>query len=316
MQYLPWILLLAHVTTLLCLDIFVFSPKNEVKSKKSAIYETLFFIFNALAFSGIIFWIYGTEYVDNINHLSPTQSVVKFITGYLIELSLSVDNLFVIAILFASYKIPTQYQHRLLFLGILGAIVFRALLIGAGLMLVHKIHSITIFFGLFLLYTAFKMLKKEDESSEVKEPKGLSKLLKVTKIIDGNKFTTQHNGKRVFTALFGALISIEVTDLLFALDSIPAIFAVTTDPFLVFSSNIFAIMGLRSMYFFLANMLDKFSYLKYSVFSILLFVALKLIVSNWFTFPEWFSLLFIALALGAGVWASILKINKSSNPPQ
>lgn len=313
MQYFPWILLLVHVAILLCIDFLVFSAKGRQKTKKRAVYETLFFIFNAIAFSGIVYWMYSTNHIDNINQLTPTESVVKFVTGYLIELSLSVDNLFVIAIIFATYKIPQKHQHRLLFLGIVGAIVFRAALIGAGLILVHKIHSITIFFGLFLLYTAFKMLKKEEEHPEPPEPKGLAKWLNVTKIIDGNKFRTVHKGKKVFTALFGALITIEVTDLLFALDSIPAIFAVTTDPFIVFSSNIFAIMGLRSMYFFLANMLDKFSYLKYSVFAILLFVGLKLIAANWFTFPEWFSLLFIALALSAGVWVSILKINRETN---
>ena len=152
------------------------------------------------------------------------------------------------------------------------------------------------------------MLKKEDEVSEMDETKGIARFFRITNKLDGGKFRTELNGQKVFTALFGALITIEFTDLLFALDSIPAIFAVTSDPFLVFSSNIFAILGLRSLYFFLADMLEKFHYLKYSVFSILIFVSLKLITANWVDIPEWFSLAFIGASLGIGVWISVNKL--------
>lgn len=302
-----WVILFAHIALLLFIDFFVLYKKDNRSGIQKAIVETLFFVLNAFLFGGIIYWLYRNNLVDNINNLSPHESVIKYITGYLIELSLSMDNLFVIAIIFAGYKIPTRYQHKLLFYGIIGAIVFRATLIGIGLVLIHKIHGINIVFGIFLLYTAFKMLKKE-EKKDVGENKGITKYFNISNKLDNGHFRTVINGKKVFTALFGALITIEFTDVLFALDSIPAIFAVTTDPFIVFSSNIFAIMGLRSLYFFLANMLEKFQYLKYSVFSVLIFVSLKLITANWIEIPEWFSLMFIGISLAMGIWISILKI--------
>lgn len=304
---LPWIVLIAHVGVLLFIDFFILHKKDKVTNPKQALFETLFFVVNALVFSGIIYWFYKNGMVDNPSNLSPGNSVIKYLTGYIIELSLSVDNLFVIAIIFVGYKIPKQYQHKLLFLGIIGAIVFRAILIGVGLILIHKIHQITIFFGLFLLYTAFNMLKKEEQPKDYEQNKGIAKFFNISNKLDNGHFRTEINGKRVFTAMFGALITIEFTDILFALDSIPAIFALTTDPFIVFSSNIFAIMGLRSLYFFLANMLEKFKYLKYSVFSILIFVSLKLITASWVEIPEWFSLLFIGISLAIGIWISILK---------
>jgi len=306
----PWIILISYVLVLLLIDFFILHKKNRDTSVKRAIFETIFFITNALIFSGFIYWFYNISLVDNVNNLEPAQAVVKYLTGYIIELSLSVDNLFVIAIIFTSFKIPRQYQHNLLFLGILGAIVFRAILISVGLILINKIHGMNIVFGLFLLFTALKMLKKEAEHKEVKEPKGIMKLFRFSNELHNGKYITKVNGKRVFTALFGALITIELTDLLFALDSIPAIFAVTTDPFIVYSSNIFAIMGLRSLYFFLSNMLEKFVYLKYSVFAILLFVSLKLMTASLIEIPEWFSLLFIGISLLSGIYISTINIIK------
>jgi tellurite resistance protein TerC len=304
----PWIILISYVIILLLIDFFILHKKNRVTTVKRAIFETIFFISNALIFTGLIYYFYDNALVENVNNLKPTQAVVKYLTGYIIELSLSVDNLFVIAIIFTSFKIPTQYQHKLLFLGILGAIIFRAILFSVGIILINKIHGMSIVFGLFLLFTALKMLKKEAEHKEIEEPKGLKKLFRFSKELHGGKYITKVNGKRVFTALFGALITIEFTDLLFALDSIPAIFAVTTDPFIVYSSNIFAIMGLRSLYFFLSNMLEKFIYLKYSVFSILVFVSLKLMTANWINIPEWFSLLFIGISIAIGIYISTMKI--------
>ena len=305
-QYLPWIILVSHVLILLFIDFFVLHKKNSVISSKKALKETLFFVTNAALFAGVVYWVYDSGLRESVNNLPPSDSVVKYLTGYIIELSLSVDNLFVIAVIFVNYKIPQQYQHRLLFLGILGALIFRAVLISFGLLLVDAIHSITIFFGLFLLFTALKMLKKDNEDGETK-PSRINALFNISDIIDEGKFRTLHEGKRVWTALFGALLTIEFTDLLFALDSIPAVFAITTDAFLVFSSNIFAIMGLRSLYFFLADLLEKFSYIKYSVFAILIFVSLKLMTAMWLEIPEWFSLAFIGLALGIGIYVSVVK---------
>ncbi|MEZ4779492.1 MAG: TerC/Alx family metal homeostasis membrane protein [Flavobacteriaceae bacterium] len=312
-HYVPWIVLIAYVLLLLTFDFFVLHKKGTTPTSKKALYETLFFVINALLFSGALYWFFQQGWVANPNNITPTKAWISYLTGYIIELSLSVDNLFVIAVIFTSFKVPGKYQHKLLFLGILGALVFRGILISLGIILINKFHQMSIVFGLFLLFTAFKMLKKEAEHEEVHEPKGLSKIFRFTKIIDEGKFTTCVNGKKVFTALFGALITIEFTDLLFALDSIPAIFAVTTDPFIVFSSNIFAIMGLRSLYFFLANMLEKFSYLKYSVFAILIFVGLKLMATSWVEIPEWFSLTFIILSLAAGVYVSLLNAKKKGN---
>jgi len=306
-HYVPWVVLIVYVLFLpIFLDFFVLHKKGTTPTSKKALYETLFFVANALLFSGVVFWFFKEGLVDNPNNYTPTKAWLSYLTGYIIELSLSVDNLFVIAVIFTSFKIPSKYQHRLLFLGILGALVFRAILISVGIVLINKFHQMSIIFGLFLLFTAFKMLKKEAEHEDPKQPKGLSKIFRFTKIIDGDKFVTQVDGKRVFTALFGALVTIEFTDLLFALDSIPAIFAVTTDPFIVFSSNIFAIMGLRSLYFFLANMLEKFKYLKYSVFAILIFVSIKLMAATLVEIPEWFSLTFIVLSLAGGVYVSLL----------
>ncbi|MAO09242.1 MAG: hypothetical protein CL596_11075 [Alteromonas sp.] len=302
---LPWAILIGYVLLLLGLDYFVLHKKDSVPTTRKAFLETLFFVGNALLFTGAVYWFFKEGMVDNPNDITPTKAIMDYLSGYFIELSLSVDNLFVIAVIFSSFKIPSNQQHRLLFLGILGAIVFRALLISLGIILINKIHGMSIIFGLFLLFTAFRMLKKEASHEEPHQPKGLSKLFRFTKILDGGKFVTRVDGKKVFTAMFGALITIEFTDLLFALDSIPAIFAVTTDPFIVFSSNIFAIMGLRSLYFFLANMLERFQYLKYSVFAILIFVSIKLMTASFTEIPEWFSLLFIALSLAVGVYVSI-----------
>ncbi len=305
--FLPWAILIGYVLALLALDFFVLHKRGTSPTSAKAFKETLFFVANALLFSGVLYWFFKEGWVENPNNYTPGKAWVDYLTGYIIELSLSVDNLFVIAVIFTSFKIPSNHQHKLLFLGILGAIIFRGLLIGIGIILINKFHQMTIIFGLFLLFTAFKMLKKEKKQEEPQEPKGLAKLFRFSREIDGDRFMTHVNGKRVFTAMFGALVTIEFTDLLFALDSIPAIFAVTTDPYIVFSSNIFAIMGLRSLYFFLANMLERFKYLKYSVFSILIFVSIKLMTSAWTEIPEWFSLLFIAISLGVGIYVSLME---------
>lgn len=303
-----WTIFILFVLFLLGLDLLVLHKKGEAVDNKKAAKETFFWVSIALLFSVAIYWIYKNGLIDNPNALSPKEAVYKYITGYLIELSLSVDNLFVMSMIFISFKIPLKYQHRALFWGILGAIVFRGIMIAVGITLIKSISWMTYVFGAFLLYTAFKMLftKDEDENSSSFATR-FNNFFKTTNRIHGEKFWIIENGKRVATPLFGALMMIELTDLLFALDSIPAILAITTDTFLVYSSNIFAILGLRSMYFFLANMLQKFHYLKYSVAAILIFVAIKLILLHYYTFPEWFSLLFIAVALSLGIVISLKK---------
>ncbi len=269
---------------------------------------TSFWVALGLGFSGAIFGIYEAEWVINPTALSPGKAVTKYLTGYLIELSLSVDNLFVIAMIFNALRIPIAYQHRTLFWGILGAIVFRGAMIVVGVALINSISWMTYVFGAFLIYTAFRMLKEGDEGTD--QSKYLSRLerfLPMTTRMQGEHFWIVEEGVRKATPLFAALVLIEISDLLFALDSIPAILAVTTDPFLVFSSNIFAILGLRSMYFFLADLLERFQYLKYSVFAILIFVGVKLLLIHHVEFPEWLSLGVILIALLAGILFSLYK---------
>ncbi len=305
-----WTLFLIAVVLILALDLGVFNKTPHIISTKEASKWTLIWVTLSFLFSGVIYWLYTTNYIANPDKLLPRAASMKFITGYLIELSLSVDNIFVIAIIFASFKIPQKYQHRVLFWGILGAIVFRGLMIFFGVMLINKFTWTTYLFGAFLIFTALKMLfSGEDEDFQPKDSfvyKTLGKIIPITSEMDGEKFfIVTKAAKKAATPLFVALIVIEVMDVLFAVDSVPAILAITKDPFLVFSSNIFAILGLRSMYFFLANMLAKFSYLEYSLVAILAFVGLKMILHDWIEVPEWASLGFIALSLLVGILVSL-----------
>ncbi|WP_378187870.1 TerC family protein [Aquimarina sp. W85] len=293
----------------LALDLGVFNRKAHIiKSKEAAIWTSIW-VSIALAFSGVIYWLFTSEMLENPTQLTPQDAVIRYLTGYLIELSLSIDNVFVIAVIFSAFSIPPLYQHRVLFWGILGAIVFRALMIVFGVALINKFEWIIYVFGVFLLYTAYKMYKSEDTQFNPRNMfvyKQLRKVLPVVNVIHGNKFFVYRMGKRIATPLFMALIVIEFTDILFALDSIPAILSITADPFIVFSSNILAILGLRSMYFLISRMLEKFRYIHYSLVAILAFVGIKMLVSHYIHFQEWISLLFIAVALGGGVIASIL----------
>jgi tellurite resistance protein TerC len=310
-----WGVFIGLIILLLVFDLVVLHKKGQAISNKKAAKESLFWISLAGLFSLAIFYLFESQLVTNPNNLTPQDAVVKYITGYLIELSLSVDNLFVIAMIFASFKIPLQFQHRVLFWGILGAIIFRAIMIFAGVLLINKISWITYIFGAFLLFTAFKMLTKKEHSDQASGfKKFLYKRFKVSNSLDGERFWIREKGVKMATPLFIALLMIELTDVLFAVDSIPAILAVTTDPFIVFSSNIFAVLGLRSLYFFLANMLERFKYLKYSVFAILIFVSLKLLTLHFYKLPEWFSLCFIGLSLLCGILVS-LQVNPKEKDP-
>ncbi|MBF7090207.1 TerC family protein [Flavobacterium sp. ALJ2] len=313
-----WILFLLMVMLILALDLGVFNKKPHIISTKEASKWTLIWVSASFLFSGVIYWLYTTNYIENPDGLKPTAAAIKFITGYLIELSLSVDNIFVIAIIFASFKIPQKYQHRVLFWGILGAIVFRGLMIFFGVMLINKFTWTTYLFGGFLLFTAMKMLfSGKEEDFHPKDSfiyKVLGKVIPITSHMEHEKFfILTEKGKKAATPLFVALIVIEFMDVLFAIDSVPAILAITKDPFLVFSSNIFAILGLRSMYFFLANMLAKFSYLEYSLIAILSFVGLKMLLHDYIEIPEWGSLAFIALSLIVGI---IVSLQSSKNKEQ
>lgn len=308
-----WILFIALILLILALDLGVFNKNpHEISTKEASKWTAIWFTLSML-FSGVVYWLYTTDYVSNPTQLKPAVAAMKFITGYLIELSLSIDNIFVIALIFASFKIPKKYQHRVLFWGILGAVVFRGLMIYFGVLIINKFTWATYIFGAFLIFTALKMLftSEENEFNPKKSIiyKILGKIILITHHTHKEHFFIKTEKGNTATPLFVALIVIEVMDVVFAVDSVPAILAITADPFIVFSSNIFAILGLRSLYFFLANMLEKFSHLEYSLIAILSFVGLKMLLHDYIEVPEWASLGFIALSLAIGVIVS-LQISK------
>ena len=311
-----WIIFIASILIFLALDLGIFNKTPHIISSKEAGMWTGIWVALSFAFSGVIYWLYQNNFVANPNNLKPAVASMKYITGYLIELSLSADNIFVIAVIFASFKIGQKYQHRVLFWGIIGAVIFRGLMIFFGVLLINKIDWITYVFGAFLVFTAMKMLfKKDDDEFNPKESfvyKMIGKVIPISHHKDKEHFFIKENNKNYATPLFVALIVIEVMDMIFAMDSVPAILAITSDPFLVFSSNIFAILGLRSMYFFLANMLEKFSYLEYSLIAILTFVGIKMLIIQHYKFPEWVSLTFIAVALATGIIVSLAKSEKEN----
>jgi tellurite resistance protein TerC len=306
---LVWILFLVLIVVFLALDLGVFNKEDHVIKSKEAGIWTAVWVTVALSFSGVIYWLFSEGLVDNPTGLTPNSAVLKYITGYLIELSLSIDNVFVIAVIFTSFKIPPIYQHRVLFWGILGAIVFRALMILFGVALITRFDWIIYVFGVFLLYTAFKMLKDDNQDFDPKKSfvfRQIKKIYPITSQFNGHAFFMKRMGLNAATPLFVALVVIELTDILFALDSIPAILAITADPFIVFTSNIFAILGLRSMYFLISRMLQKFRFINYSLVVILAYVGLKMLFSHHVEIPEWLSLTVIAVSLIGGVLASIL----------
>src|SRR5690606_3569711 len=316
---LVWGVFIAFIILFLALDLGVFNrTPHVIKTKEAAIWTSIW-ITIALGFSGIIFWLFSEGLVDNPTGLTPENAVLKYITGYLIELSLSIDNVFVIAVIFSSFAIPQKYQHEVLFWGILGAIVFRALMIFFGVALINKFDWIIYVFGAFLLFTAFRMLTHKESEFDPKKSKVfryMKKLFPISYKMDGDKFFIKRMGIRAATPLFVALIIIELTDILFALDSIPAILAITSDPFIVFSSNILAILGLRSMYFLISRMLSKFRFINYSLVVILAFVGVKMIISHHVEIPEWLSLGVIGVSLAAGIVASLLIPNPNPEEPE
>tara|TARA_R110002051_G_scaffold257435_6_gene316457 strand:+ start:2683 stop:3633 length:951 start_codon:yes stop_codon:yes gene_type:complete len=304
-----WISFLVLIIIFLALDLGVFNKEDHIIKSKEAGIWTAIWVTIAITFSIVIYWLFSAELIENPTNLTPENAALKYITGYLIELSLSIDNVFVIAVIFSSFKIPPIYQHRVLFWGILGAIIFRALMIFFGVALITRFDWIIYVFGVFLLYTAFKMIKGDEHDFDPKKSfifRQIKKVYPITATIKGHDFFVKRMGVNAATPLFVALIVIELTDILFALDSIPAILAITADPFIVFSSNILAILGLRSMYFLISRMLQKFRFINYSLVVILAFVGLKMLFSHQIELPEWVSLTVITTSLLAGVLASLL----------
>lgn len=302
-----WIGFNLFVLAFLALDLGVFHKKSQTVTLKNALTWSAVWITLALAFCVVVYFWHGK------------QASLEFLTGYLIEQSLSVDNLFVFLVLFQYFKVPSEFQYKVLFWGIIGALVMRLAFILAGVALINRFHWIIYIFGAFLVYTGFK-LALQDESQVDPEHNPALKLarryLPMTSNYEADRFFVLREGKRWATPLFAVLIVVETTDLLFAVDSIPAILAITRDAFIVYTSNVFAILGLRSMYFALAGLLDYFEYLNYGLAAILVFVGMKMLLSNeglvlWgirlhYKIPIHISLAVVAGLLALSIIASLL----------
>jgi tellurite resistance protein TerC len=319
-----WIGFFVFVAVLLALDLGVLHRKAETPSIKSAAYWTVAWMSLGLAFTGFVFLMYDNHWlgatlmerheVTNVLEVSknpgPNASFM-YVSAYLLEYALSVDNIFVISLLFTQFRIPTKYQHRILFWGILGAIVFRLSMLSGGAFLAQKFDFIFYIFGAYLAYQGFGLLKGEDDEDEdsPKQSRLVRILRRWVRISDGDhggKFTVLIDGKKAWTTALICLISIELTDVVFALDSIPAVLSVSEDVFIMVTSNIFAIMGLRSLYFVLAGAMDKFKYLKIALAILLMLIGVKLFLHNHLHVPHFISLIGIAGIIGTGVLASVI----------
>ena len=297
-----WVGFNVFVLAMLALDLGVFHRKAHVVSLKESLTWTAVWVSLALIFNAAV-W-----------HFAGPTKAVQFFTGYVIEKSLSVDNVFVFALLFSYFAVPPLFQHKVLFWGILGALVMRAIMIAAGAALIAKFAWIIYVFGGFLILTGIKMIvKREEEIHPERNPvvRWFKKLMPVTPDYRGDKFFVRENGIRMATPLFVVLLLVEFSDLIFAVDSIPAIFAVTTDPFIVYTSNVFAILGLRSLYFALASVMDKFHYLKIGLGVVLTFVGVKMLLAHtaW-KLDTLVSLGVIVLILAVSVVLSLLRPKK------
>ena len=307
-----WIGFIIFVLVMLALDLFVFGggKAHKVSVKEAAVWS-LIWISLALLFNVGLWWHLNSTIGQEI----ADRKALEFLTGYLIEKSLSVDNIFIFLLIFSSFHVAAEYQRRILVFGVVGAIVMRAVMILAGAWLVREFNWVLYIFGFFLIVTGIRMLiMAEKEPDLEKNPvlKFARRHLRITEGDHGEKFTVMQNGVRYFTPLFLVLILIEASDLVFAVDSIPAIFAITTDPFIVFTSNIFAIMGLRALYFLMADVADRFHLLKYGLAMVLTFIGAKMLIAPWYHVPVAASLAIVAVLIGASVIASLLATRKES----
>jgi tellurite resistance protein TerC len=301
-----WAGFIAFILAMLALDMFVLGGRHAHKvSVKEALGWSLLWVTLALLFNLLLWW-----YLDGTaGREIANQKGLEFLSGYLIEKSLSVDNIFVFLMIFSYFAVPAEMQRRVLLYGVLGAIVMRAVMILLGAWLIAQFSWIMYVFGAFLVITGIKMLVFADDKPDLEKNPLLRWLrghLKVTDRYHGEKFFTVENGVRYATPLFLVLVLIEVTDLVFAVDSIPAIFAITSDPFIVFSSNMFAIMGLRALYFLLADIADRFHLLKYGLALVLIFVGGKMLALYWFHIPVHISLAVVGTILLASVILSLI----------
>lgn len=290
-----WGAVLAVILVMLAIDLLAHRTAHVVSVREAAAWSAVW-VSLGLAFGAVIWWAYGA------------QAGGEYYAGYLIEKSLAVDNVFVFALIFTYFAVPREYQHRVLFYGVLGALVFRAIFIAGGAVLIENFAWILYVFGAFLVFTGWKMFThRNDEMDPSRNPvlRLVKRWVPSTDEYDGQKFWVKRAGKWVATPLFTVLVLVETTDIIFAVDSIPAIFAVTQDPFLVFTSNAFAILGLRAMYFLLADLIHRFIYLKAGLAAILVFVGIKMLLLDVWKVPIWLSLTVIATSITVAVVASL-----------
>jgi tellurite resistance protein TerC len=296
----------------IALDLGVFHRKSHVVTLPEALGWTSAWISLALVFNFGIYYLYEFNPAGwdmGPSQLSGREATLQFLTGYVVEYSLSIDNIFVIAMVFAYFRVPLAEQHRVLFWGIFGALVLRGLMIGLGVLLIEKFSWITYVFGGLLIYSAARMLVIRHDSLEPEKNlfvRVFKRFYPVTTEFHGNKFFITKDGLRMATPLFLALLMVEASDVAFAIDSIPAIFAITTDPFIVFTSNVFAVLGLRSLYFVLAGLMDKFRYLKISLVFLLAYIGVKMLLVHHYPIANEVSLAVIGGILAVGILASIV----------
>ncbi|MBD1398769.1 TerC family protein [Pontibacter sp. JH31] len=302
-----WVIFNVFILLLLGLDLFVFHRKEHEVKIKEALLWSAFWIALSLIFNAVIYYWKG-----------PAPAL-EFLTAYLIEKSLSVDNLFVFILIFNFFKVPLQYQHKILFWGILGALVLRGIFILVGVALIAKFHFIIYILGAFLVYTGIKMALTKDDGELHPEQNPfivwISQKLRFTKTAVGGKFFTKVDGKLYATPLFLVLIMVESTDVVFAADSIPAILAISKDPFIVYTSNVFALLGLRALYFALAGIMQLFHYLHYGLSLILVFIGAKLLVSDFFELDMRYALLVVGAILTISIVASLMFPKKEAELP-
>ncbi|HVF28144.1 MAG TPA: TerC family protein [Pyrinomonadaceae bacterium] len=269
-----WVGFAIFILFMLSLDLGLLNRKAHTITYREAATWSAVWVSLALIFGAGVFWQLGT------------QTGLEFLTGYVIELSLSVDNLFVFILIFSYFKVPAKYQHRVLFWGVLGALVMRIVMIGVGAALIERFHWIIYVFGAFLVFTGLRMLRQDETEIQPEQNplvRFVTRFIPITRHYEGEKFFTTVNGRRTGTLLLLVLVIVEVTDLVFAVDSIPAIFGVTTNTFIVYTSNVFAILGLRSLYFLLAGVVEKFHYLKIGLAIVLTFVGVKMLTESFVT---------------------------------
>ncbi|SHJ82667.1 tellurite resistance protein TerC [Malonomonas rubra DSM 5091] len=313
MTMLVWGGFLLFIGLLVALDLGVFHRKSEEIKVAEALIWTLIWICVALVFNLFIYLLYGQNWGGwadiTTEHLSGGKAALQFFTGYLVEKSLSIDNIFVIAMIFSYLKVPLSEQHRVLFWGILGAVVMRGVMILGGVALIDRYSWLIYVFGVLLILSAIKMMVVRHDTIDPDKNlfvRLVKRFLPVSDNFSGNRFFIVEQGRRVATPLFLALILVESSDVMFAIDSIPAIMAITRDPFLIFTSNVFAILGLRSLYFALAGMMERFRYLKMSLVFLLAFIGVKMLLSHHHPIPNLVSLAIIAGILAVGIGASLL----------